>query len=477
VPSPPSHDIAGSPAHWTTDSELSEHLAGTRLGRYELLFPLAAGGMGAVWVARLLSSEGVGRIVALKVMLSRDPGDADVQAFFAEARVTTRLDHPNVVRTLELGQEQGKLFIAMELVRGQSLRKLLVELARQKRRLPLSLVVRILSQAAAGLHAAHELCEADGTPLGLIHRDLSPDNILLSYAGQVCVSDFGVAKLSTTASTHTGVVKGKFAYMSPEQVGAEPLDRRSDVFALGVLLWETLTGRRLFRAATPRETVALVLRAAVRDPRELRPEIPKELAELTLRCLAPSPDARPSTADEVARELRRIAREAGLGADEAELAELLSELFAAERADLTGRLDAAEQSRSRHPLSGSIAVAPAETEPTGGTLASSISDAGKRGRVGRVLVFVVALGALAAAGTWITTQAANAPARLRTGLVRVGALSLHTSTTATPPPAPPSAASAEAPTPRRPDSRPRAPRPPSKPKGPEKPQDDLFEDL
>jgi serine/threonine-protein kinase len=119
--------------------------------------------MGAVWVARLLGSEGVGRVVALKVMLNKNPGDADVQAFFSEARVTARLDHPNVVRTLELGQEEGKLFIAMELVRGQSLRNLLVALARQRRLLPLSLAVRIIGQAAQGLHAAHELCEASGS--------------------------------------------------------------------------------------------------------------------------------------------------------------------------------------------------------------------------------------------------------------------------------------------------------------------------
>jgi eukaryotic-like serine/threonine-protein kinase len=459
---------------WTPDA-VSEDLAGTRLGRYQLLFPLASGGMGAVWVARLLSSEGVGRIVALKVMLNQSPADADVQAFFAEAKVTARLDHPNVVRTLELGQERGTLFIAMELVRGQSLRKVIVALAKQRRVLPLGLVVSILRQAATGLHAAHELSDVGGTPLRLIHRDLSPDNILLSYAGRAYVSDFGVAKLSTTASTHTGTIKGKFAYMSPEQVSAEPLDRRSDLFALGVLLWEALTGRRLFKAPTPREIVALVLQCKVDDPRKLRPDIPAPLAELTLKCLAPTPAGRYSTADEVARELRRIARESGLTADDSELADLLDQLFPGEATDLTRRLDDAERSHGVAPSTApTAAVSP---EPTGGTLASQVSDLAKRKGRGRLTLAIGAIALLGgSAAVWWTLGASRSPEpSSASGSSREPIAAVAPPAAA---PAPTETASADAApsasaSPRR--APPAAPRPakPSK----KKPKDDLFEDL
>ena len=471
-------------------------MAGARLGRYELLFPLASGGMGAVYAGRVVGREGIGRIVAVKVMLNRNPGDSDVQAFLSEARVTARLDHPNVVRTIELGEEQGSLFIAMELIRGQSLRKVLATLGRKKRHLPLGIIARVMIQAANGLHAAHELCDPTGAPLELIHRDLSPDNILLSYSGQVLVSDFGVAKLSNTASTHTGVVKGKFAYMSPEQVSAEPLDRRSDIFALGILLWEALTGRRLFKGGTPRETVALILRGAVRDPKELRADVPERVARIALRCLEHSRDARYATAKEVADELRACVKETGFSSDEGDLAELLESLFATERAELEAKLDdtelAAKSRAAAHREVGQrrpgrhspVVSSDAVPEATGGTLASAVSDTQSRPTLGRVAVGVVVAAALGVSGVFLLLRSSDAPPRLRTGLqaasglVRTLPLDDVVPSASAAPAAPP-AESAAARKPSAPKTRP-APRPAKKPRpapSPKKRKDDLFEDL
>ena len=448
--------------------------------------------MGAVYASRIIGSKGIGRIVAVKVMLNRQPDNSDVQAFLAEAQVTALLDHPNVVRTIELGEEEGSLFIAMELIRGQSLRKILVTLGQQKQHLPLAIVARVIGQAANGLHAAHELHDGAGRALNLIHRDLSPDNVLLSYAGRVYVSDFGVAKLSNTASTHTGVVKGKFAYMSPEQVSAEPLDRRSDIFALGILLWEALTGRRLFKGGTPRETVAAILRDSIRHPKKLRPDVPDGLANVALRCLRQSPQARYATAKEVADELRAFVKDSGQLADESDLAEMLESLFSRERAELEAKLDesiTAAKSRaatmSPQGKKDLIARQPKlNAEGTVGSLASAVSDTQPRPMLGRV-AFVLAL--VAVSGVFVTLFFAQGkrPPKLRSalGAYTTAVPSASTSASASTPEkrdtlSPALSASAFAPnidtTTRR--TAPRRPAPRTT-QSPRKPKDDLFEDL
>src|SRR5579883_776159 len=242
-----------------------------RLGRYDLLFELARGGMGAVYVGRLVGAHGFDRLVAVK-RLTRE--DADVEAFLEEARVSARISHPNVVQTFELGEEQGMPFLVMQLVEGVSLARLLSKLAARDEAIGADLAAWILAQAAAGLHAAHELRSVDGRPLGLVHRDVSPQNVLLSYEGRVYVTDFGIAKLrDARRSTESGVVKGKFAYMSPEQARAQPVDRRSDVFALGILLYEAIVGARLFQGESPAETVLRVVEQATPSPRAARPEV------------------------------------------------------------------------------------------------------------------------------------------------------------------------------------------------------------
>lgn len=484
---PSSKRSGGSQGDHRLTSGAADDLAGVRLGRYELLFLLASGGMGAVYAGRVVGREGIGRVVAVKVMLNRNPDNADLQAFLSEARVTARLDHPNVVRTIELGEDQGTLFIAMELVRGQSLRTVLATLGRDKRHLPFGIIARVMIQAANGLHAAHELRNAEGVPLNLIHRDLSPDNILLAYSGQVFVSDFGVAKLSNTASTHTGVVKGKFAYMSPEQVNAEPLDRRSDIFTLGILLWEALTGRRLFKGGTPRETVALILGCSVKNPKTLRANVPERLAAITLRCLEHDADQRYATAKEVADELRTCVKVCGIPSDEGDLTELLESLFGKERAELDVKLDGTELAAKSSPAERRSGSAMTEAfaqmpEATGGTLASAVSDAHSRPKIGRFAA-IVTLGAMLGALTvFVIGQVTRQPRELRAvlGGARLpgGLPSASTRNETGPREASPGADAAPGPPAvnKRPVRHPAAKAPSAPSSRPER-QDDLFENL
>lgn len=312
-----------------------------RLGRYELLFELARGGMGAVYVARLLAPHGFDRLVAIKC-LSTGAGPTDVAAFLDEARVTAKIDHPSVVQTLELGEHDGQPFLVMQLVQGVSLARLLEELRVREEKIGPEIAAWIAAQAASGLHAAHELRGPDGQLLQLVHRDVSPQNILLSFEGRVYVADFGVAKFKSDRSTQGGVVKGKFGYMSPEQAFGRTLDRRSDVFSLGVVLHEAICGKRLFPGDAPAQVVLGVVNAAVPSPSETRADIDEGLATIVMRCLEKDADARFATAGELAEALRAWLR-ARPRVDEGELAALLARLLPRERARLEARMQASRQ--------------------------------------------------------------------------------------------------------------------------------------
>ncbi len=304
------------------------------LGRYQLLFELARGGMGTVHVGRLCGAHGFDRLVAIKQLRADGAAEQDVEAFLAEARITARISHPNVVPTLELGEHAGRPFIVMELISGVSLARLLSRIKRAGDRLAPQMVMWIMSRVATGLHAAHDL--------SLIHRDVSPENIILSYEGRVCVADFGVAKLvEADQQTQSGVVKGKFAYMSPEQTEAQELDRRSDLFALGIVLHEALTGERLFAADTMAATIRRVWAVTPCNPRDAHQDVPEALVPVVMRCLAKDRSERYPTAAEVATQLRRVLRDESTVVDEKDLSDLIAEYFPTERADLRRRIDAA----------------------------------------------------------------------------------------------------------------------------------------
>ena len=234
----------------------SEDLSGSRivgpgdvLGRYELLLPVAAGGMAMVWAARLKGSRGFQKIVAVKTMLPKLSEDPQFERMFLdEASLASRIHHPNVVEVLDLGEATGVLFIAMEWLDGVPLNQVM-KAAKGGSGIPSPVAIHILTHAAEGLHAAHELKDDEGSYIGLVHRDVSPQNILVGHDGLTKMVDFGLAKATALGdgATRAGQLKGKISYMAPEQIRGDPLDRRADVFALGVVLYAVTTGKHPFR--------------------------------------------------------------------------------------------------------------------------------------------------------------------------------------------------------------------------------------
>ena len=282
------------------------------IGRFEVVGKLASGGMAEILLGRLRGPEGFERPVVIKRvhshLIASDP--RFVTMFLDEARISAMINHPNVAQVQELGHHDNDLFLVMEYLEGESLAELLRKLVLREERLPPELCTYIVAEACAGLHAAHELTDQQGEPLGVVHRDVSPQNIFVTYSGDVKILDFGIAVArERSTKTETGELKGKFRYMSPEQCVAKPLDRRSDIFALGIVLYELLTCRPLFA----RENQLLTLRAIVKDP--IAPpstkvdDLPAGLDQLCLRALSRDPKERPQTAADFRRELVRISRD------------------------------------------------------------------------------------------------------------------------------------------------------------------------
>lgn len=270
-----------------------------RVGRYQLVSPIGAGGMGKVWVA-LDTGAPARRLVALKTALSVGDADRDFWAMLAdEAALASRVQHPNVCATHELGEAAGLHFLVMEWSDGASLRDLLD--ASPGKRIAPELGAYIASCVAAGLHAAHELTDDAGHPLGVVHRDVSPQNVLISLRGHVRLADFGVAKArgQLHRPTETGEVKGKLSYMAPEQITSKIVDRRADVFALGCVLYEATLGVRPFHGADAMATMYKILEEAVRLPRGIDEAYPEGLQKVLERALTKDPDQRYQTAEEL----------------------------------------------------------------------------------------------------------------------------------------------------------------------------------
>jgi hypothetical protein len=279
-----------------------------RFGKYELVTPLGTGGMAQVLVARTWGPEGLGKLVALKRILPHLAVDeAMVEQFLDEARVALRLAHPNLVSVHDFGELGGTHYIAMELVRGIDLDALIQSPAGP---LMAPVACGLLVQALAGLHAAHEVRAEDGTPLHLVHRDLSPHNLMVGFDGQVKILDFGVAKVRRQRTvTLPGIVKGKPLYMSPEQALGEKLDRRSDIFAMGLILYEAMTGRRPFDRGGEIKTMEAIVDEPVSRPREI--SLP--LWEVVSRALQKDPTRRYDDAEQMAQALQEAAAPAGEG--------------------------------------------------------------------------------------------------------------------------------------------------------------------
>lgn len=281
-------------------------IPGHQLGRYELLCPIARGGMASVWVARLQGAHGFEKLVALKTILAEHAADPEYEAMFLdEARIVAGIRHHNVAEILDLGSTDGMLYLVLEWVEGDSLALLQRAALRHKEPLPMTVAMRIVAQICAGLHAAHEISDRSGKALNVVHRDVSPQNVIVSAAGEVKLIDFGIAKAVDQLSEHTrtGVLKGKVSFMSPEQALGQRVDRRADVWAAGVVLYQLLAGRLPFRGENQLETLHLI-GSKGRAP-EI-PGLPKPVAKLLERVLEPELDKRISTAAELEVELERL---------------------------------------------------------------------------------------------------------------------------------------------------------------------------
>ncbi|WP_437623032.1 serine/threonine-protein kinase [Sorangium sp. So ce1151] len=266
--------------------------------RYLLFDEIGAGGMATVHLGRQLGSAGFRRTVAIKRLYPQFVRDPELVAMLLdEARVAARIRHPNVVSTVDVVSSGGEVLLVMEYVHGESLARLLRAATREGGAPPPRVACAVLAGALHGLHAAHEATAEDGAPLHLVHRDVSPHNVLVGEDGVARVLDFGVAQSAGRAQiTRDGQLKGKIAYMSPEQIAGEPLDRRADVYAAGVVLWETLTGERLFEGRGEALSILRLLQAGVDPPSARRPGVPPELEAITLRALAREPEDRYPTA-------------------------------------------------------------------------------------------------------------------------------------------------------------------------------------
>jgi eukaryotic-like serine/threonine-protein kinase len=286
---------------------------GSQLGRYELLTPIAQGGMATVWAARQSGSHGFRKTVALKVTLPSLSEDPQFERMFlSEGRLAMRVHHPNVVETLDLGEVDGLVYLVMEWVDGESLSTLMKASEKVSDPLSLPMAIHICARAARGLHAAHSVLDDDDQPAGIVHRDVSPQNIMISFDGHVKVVDFGVAKSHMEyGGTQAGQFKGKVPYMAPEQASGEPVDARTDVFAMGTLLYRLTTGKHPFLGGTEPITLANIVSNAPIPPTDVVEAYPPELEQVVLRCLRKKPSERFPSMAELAAVLDKLCMQLG----------------------------------------------------------------------------------------------------------------------------------------------------------------------
>jgi serine/threonine protein kinase len=303
-------------------------------GRYELLGLLGQGGMGRLYVAERRGIQGFVKVVALKQILPHLAESASLREMFLnEARVAAKLQHPNIVATYELGEVDGQYFISMEYLPGEDFATIGAR-CQGDRRVPVEVAAALAQQAATGLHHAHEARDEQGRFLGLVHRDVNPRNLFLTYHGVVKVLDFGVVRGAEGRGTAPGAFKGKYGYCAPEQLEGGAVDRRTDVFCLGIVLWECLTGARLFEASTDAATIDAVRSGAVAPPSLLRPEIPPALDEIVLRALAREPERRFQSAHDLSEALDAFLLERDMRPTSKSVGRWLESMFGADRASL-----------------------------------------------------------------------------------------------------------------------------------------------
>ncbi len=308
-----------------------------QIGKYMPIAELGRGGMADVYLSATHGPAGFRKLLVVKKLRATLADDPEfVSMLLDEARIAARLNHPNVVQTYEVGSVDGEYFIAMEYLEGQPLHRL-IRRSIEKASYDSQMQYGIIADVLAGLHHAHELADYDGAPLAIVHRDISPHNIFVTYDGQVKVVDFGIAKAAgrISAATREGVVKGKMRYMAPEQALGHDVDRRADIFSVGVLLWTAATGERFWNGL---DEIAIITRLIGRDipgsPRAVRPEVPEEVDRICKRALCGDPLGRYATAFEMQSEIESYLAASGGKPAARNVGSLVSTLFAKERADV-----------------------------------------------------------------------------------------------------------------------------------------------
>lgn len=301
-----------------------------RLGRFEIVAKIAGGGMASIYLARSIEHpEGVVAVKAMRHDLRED--DNMDRMFMDEANLVGRLVHPNIVRIFEVGIDRGQRFIAMELLLGKTLGAVYTECTARGVRLDPDIVAWVGAKVAAALHHAHEIVDDAGRPLAIVHRDVNPSNVFLTFSGEIKLFDFGMAKAENRqAKSDPGIVKGKLPYLAPEQIMQLPLDRRADVFGLGTSLWELLTTKRLFHRDTDVETVKAVHVGPIPEVRSIVPEVPARLAEIVHKALLRNREHRYRTAGEMAAELEAFVADRAANVP-ARAGAVLDELFPGEK--------------------------------------------------------------------------------------------------------------------------------------------------
>ncbi|MEP7126057.1 MAG: serine/threonine-protein kinase [Byssovorax sp.] len=437
---------------------------GSNLGKYRLIAELGHGGMAEVFLAVVRGPAGFNKLMVIKQIrpqLAEDP--EFLSMFLDEARLAARLSHPNVVQTNEVGHEAGRYFIAMEYLEGQPLNRVLHRFQRSGG-FPLGLHLRVISEVLAGLHHAHEITDYDGTPLGVVHRDVTPHNIFLTYDGQVKVVDFGIAKaMNSSSETRTGVLKGKVAYMAPEQARGERVDRRADLFSVGILLWEAATGKRLWKGVPDIAILQRLLNGDIPTPRSVNPDVPEVLEAIILKCLATDRDGRYDTATELQADIDSYLDAQDERVNVRDLSKLMTRHFDADRLKIKAIIEEqlrvkttssfnveaprglpliddrisltatgtnpAIGDRSSHdsgpssiqitgvgPASSGVASSPSYSSPSGlfASAAPSAADAARPGRRGVVAGAAIGVGGLLAIVFFVVTRTPAAPAPLAT---------------------------------------------------------------
>jgi serine/threonine-protein kinase len=323
-----------------------------RIGKYHLISELGRGGMANVYLGYMEGPSGFNKLVVIKMLRPMFANDEEVRSmFFDEARLAARLNHPNVVQTYEVGSDGDDHFLAMEYLEGQSLSA--IRRAEWQRPLPIPVHLRIIADALSGLHYSHELTDYDGTKLDAVHRDVNPNNVFVTYDGQVKLLDFGIAKaVGNSVRTETGVIRGTMGYISPEQIMALGVDRRADVFAMGVILWEAATRMRMWKGKLDVAIMQAIVDGAIPTPRSVSSEVPEALERICMKALARKRDDRYPTAAAMQTDLEAFVDEWSPRVGARDSGKYLSAIFDESRRQTRTLIEA----RLARPASGDVEI-------------------------------------------------------------------------------------------------------------------------